>query len=79
MSDWQPIETAPKDGAAVHARDADGDEHVTRFFYGSWVYTGWRETEDRDEYETEEWWEPTEWLPYRPGPNNQVRRLCEGD
>ena len=59
--EWQPMATAPKDGARVHARDVDGNEQVTWFCDGDWVYAGWRETEDRDEYETEEWWEPTEW------------------
>ena len=51
--EWQPMATAPKDGARVHARDVDGNEQVTWFCDGDWVYAGWRETEDRDEYETE--------------------------
>ncbi len=58
---WQLIATAPKDGARVHARDAEGVDRVTWFCDGDWVYDGWRETEDRQEYETEECWEPTEW------------------
>lgn len=58
---WQPIHTAPRDGERIHARDADGVERVTWFDFGDWVYVGWRENDDRDEYETEEWWEPTEW------------------
>ena len=58
---WQQIDTAPRDGERIHARDADGVERVTWFDFGDWVYVGWRENDDRDEYETEERWEPTEW------------------
>ena len=73
--EWQPMATAPKDGARVHARDVDGNEQVTWFCDGDWVYAGWRETEDRDEYETEEWWEPTEW---NATPNAGIHRAAEG-
>ena len=58
---WETIDTAPRDGARIHARDADGNDRVTWFSDGDWVYAGWRENDDRDAYETEEWWEPTEW------------------
>ena len=58
---WQTIHTAPRDGERIYARDADGVERVTWFDFGDWVYVGWRENDDRDEYETEELWEPTEW------------------
>ena len=72
--EWQPMATAPKDGARVHARDVDGNEQVTWFCDGDWVYAGWRETEDRDEYETEEWWEPTEWDANRTPAKNRAAR-----
>ena len=53
--------------------DVDGNEQVTWFCDGDWVYAGWRETEDRDEYETEEWWEPTEWMPRQARSNAGLR------
>jgi hypothetical protein len=76
---WQPIHTAPRDGKRIHARDADGVERVTWFDFGVWVYVGWRENDDRDEYETEEWWEPTEWDANRtPAKNRAARAVREG-
>ena len=71
---WQPIHTAPRDGKRIHARDADGVERVTWFDFGVWVYVGWRENDDRDEYETEEWWEPTEWDANRTPAKNRAAR-----
>ena len=77
--EWQPMATAPKDGARVHARDVDGNEQVTWFCDGDWVYAGWRETEDRDEYETEEWWEPTEWMPRQARSNALAQPRAEAE
>jgi hypothetical protein len=61
---WKPIGDAIKcNKIRVLARDADGTERVTWFEDGGWLYEGWRETEDRQEYASEEWWEPTEYAP----------------
>jgi hypothetical protein len=60
MMEWQPINSAPMD-REIFARDAEGNERWTRSEFGSWTYKGWRENADREEYESDEWWEPTEW------------------
>lgn len=56
---WQPIETAPKDGQYILAFDEDATL-VTH-----WMEGGWYEGEDRYEYF---YWEPSHWmsLPSRP-------------
>ena len=56
---WNPIETAPKDGQYILACDKDATL-VTH-----WMEGGWYEGEDRYEYF---YWEPSHWmaLPARP-------------
>jgi hypothetical protein len=58
---WVQINCAPRSGVKVLARDDDGVQRWTWFEDGGWVYEGWRETEDQQEYASEEWWEPTEY------------------
>lgn len=60
---WLPIGGATLDGAKVLARDADGMWRWTWLEDGVWIYEGWRETEDRQEYAAECWWEPVEFTP----------------
>ena len=57
---WKPISEAPP-RVTVLARDVDGIERWTWFDCGDWLYEGWRENEDQDEYQSVEWWEPTEY------------------
>lgn len=58
---WKPIADAPTEGVRILARDADGMQRWTWFEDGGWLYDGYRETEDQQEYECEEWWTPTEY------------------
>lgn len=60
---WQPIETAPKDGQYILACDEDATL-VTH-----WMEGGWYEGEDRYEYF---YWEPSHWmaLPAKPEVKN---------
>ena len=58
---WEPLETAPKDGSDVLAQDADGFVRWTKFEFGDWVYNGWCENADQEEFECEQVWEPTSW------------------
>lgn len=59
---WTTITTAPQDGTKILARDQEGTQRWTWFDLGGWCYQGWRENEDQEEFESDEWWEPTEWM-----------------
>ncbi|KQP02490.1 hypothetical protein [Pseudorhodoferax sp. Leaf265] len=58
--DWKPMDQAPK-GSRVYAKDADGQEAWTWHDGTDWTRECWRETEDQQEYMSEEWWSPTEY------------------
>ena len=60
VPNWQPMDMAPHTGP-LYARDADGQEAWTRHDGDEWTRTAWRETEDRQEYQSEEWWTPVEY------------------
>ena len=60
--DWQPMEQADKAGH-WYARDDDGTEAWTWHDGHEWVRDCWRENEDREEYQSEEWWSPVEYKP----------------
>lgn len=63
--EWQPIETAPKDGTAVlcfwtRSVYVDGRAYaIAQCHSGTWVSV------DDDEVE---YWEPTHWMPLPPPP-----------
>lgn len=68
MSDWQPIESAPKDGTAIWVADlkAGAMEPVRtqRWYYGEWtnIYT-----------DNSISWKPTHWQPLPPCcPSNEI-------
>jgi len=57
---WKPMSGAPNEGQVL-ARDVDGMERQTWNEGGVWLYEGWRENADQEEYQTVEFWEPTEY------------------
>jgi len=76
--DWQPIETAPKDGERVLLREEDEDPFTGRYF--KW----YREDEYADESKYPDHWEsdmeghlnpePTHWMPLPTGEAAAVMR-----
>ena len=63
MSDWQPIETAPMNGAEVLLFDRLGDISVARFANGAWQaradgFDAFASDESRIEVEA-----PSHWMP----------------
>jgi hypothetical protein len=71
MSEWQPIETAPKDGTAIlgywgHNPTNDPSAYaVTKWYGGFWVSVD----DDDDEYAA-----PTHWMPLPPRPTHGDKR-----
>ena len=68
MSDreWQPIETAPKDGRLVLIRTAAGDEWAGTFTaHWSRHSNGWFYSDHRTHPR------PTHWMPLPPAPSRQ--------
>ena len=65
MSDWQPIETAPKDGTAVLGYDpSDG---YLCIYVVRWREGEWREAAG-EEYGR---WRPTHWMPLPSPPRKR--------
>jgi hypothetical protein len=75
MADWQPIETAPKDGTEIILY-RPSDEHRSAKRWISWWYDKTETQYGRITYEVHEWWggtflsdperrppEPTHWMP----------------
>lgn len=72
MSDWQPIETAPRDGTTVLAGAQGRDGHLwhplpLRFLDGRWradfAEGGWRSIDPQ----------PTHWMPLPEPPSNNPK------
>lgn len=69
MSQWQPIETAPKDQKILLGRFVKGDEHD-----GYISVDRWRSRETGSSYEgfgqfNERYWPATHWMPLQPPPS----------
>ena len=70
MSQWQPIETAPKDGTRIIGRRSYAERYTGRLryerhktFWGKTSHVpiyGWNYGRD---VEDQELWEPTHWMP----------------
>ena len=63
MSEWQPIDTAPKDGTPILAYRAD---HYGKF--GNCCVTYWRTNKNGNSYTgfgefNPTYWPPTHWMP----------------
>lgn len=58
MSDWQPIETAPKDGTMILAYEHDG---LPIYRDTKWQDGGWLWAEIIDGYDAG--WSPSHWMP----------------
>lgn len=62
---WQPIETAPKDGTRIHAWN--GDYQTTIYWYRAPkppYQPGWAQVQGlRDEFYDDGMWNPTHWMP----------------
>lgn len=59
--EWQPIETAPKDGRNILGHDKYSN--VTECI--RWVKNKWVTTWDHEEFD-----DPTHWMPLPPPPSN---------
>jgi hypothetical protein len=70
MSEWQPIETAPKDGATILGF-ADGDMAVVKWYQEDRIPEGgyWSLTVCGAYAESGEWW-PTHWQPLPEPPSS---------
>lgn len=73
MSDWQPIETAPKDGRGLLLIDADAQ--TPEAGTGYWAYGFWTcvdptpgEGVDRETIQAIRWVKPTHWMPLPEAP-----------
>lgn len=69
MSEWQPIETAPKDGTRVAVKFENGYENEANYqttYGGEWHVASFRHLP----------WSktPAYWMPLPAPPNNQVER-----
>lgn len=63
--EWQPIETAPRDGTAVFVSLIGSDiPHPARFENGEWRMT-W------DRYALSDWDGPTHWMPLPAAPSQE--------
>ena len=68
MSEWRPIETAPRDGTKVLLCEAD---QPTEIVLGWWLQNAWRDYGDIgcggfDDYN------PTHWMPLPEPPSDDV-------
>ena len=63
MTDWQPIETAPKDGTDILIWDNDFGCMVVNWSYRRW----WASHDSEDNY----WPEPTHWMHLPPPPKKE--------
>ena len=63
MSDWQPIETAPKDGTQIllFCPVKRHESHPANFIFVGWWFSSSKEIDDG--WRADQGWFPSEWLP----------------
>lgn len=72
MSEWQPIETAPRDGARFLAiRDEDGFTEIPNIICWNCHYENFADTEWDDARQVK--FQPTHWMPLPPAPGKETR------
>lgn len=73
MSEWQPIETAPKDGTRILAT-GDGTTVVTLWGKANHVpLYSWLLLDVPYDPEDYDFWKPTHWQPLPPPPTEQEK------
>ena len=78
MSEWQAIETAPKDGTRIRGRRAYADRYSGALRYEKRI-TWWGKTSHVPLYgwnfgrdvENQNLWRPTHWMPLPQPPNDR--------
>lgn len=70
MKEWQPIETAPKDGRSVllWMPGGDGTDDERRCDIGCWGVPDWSHYEMWLMNMGDGWFAPTHWMPLPPPP-----------
>lgn len=63
MSEWMPIESAPRDGTTFYAPNRQGDLMLVRWYDNPF---GHRDTVIHDA--SGRWWTVSHWLPLLPAP-----------
>ena len=67
---WQPIESAPRDGTVIIGKNRDGEVRNTRFSKGIYYASKRQEWEKWDKYSVDVWY-PVEWQPLPEPPKEQ--------
>lgn len=74
---WQPIETAPKDGTYIFATDVGNHPISKEPWVGDVCYWNGRSFDnDSDSLDERDWWKPTLWMPMPPPPHKDTCVVC---
>ncbi len=74
---WQPIETAPKDGTYIFATDVGNHPISKEPWVGDACYWNGRSFDnDSDSLDERDWWKPTLWMPMPPPPHKDTCVVC---